>query len=71
MYSIHHYRTTLNCGSCVAAARTALDALGATRWSVDLQDPQRVLTVEGEVTPEAVAAGHEAFLTRPETIRLM
>ncbi len=56
MPATRRYRTTLNCGNCLAAARPALDALGAESWSVDLEVPERILTVSGDVAPEAVAA---------------
>lgn len=66
--TIHKLTTNLNCGSCVAAVRPSLDADPAIRrWTVDTNDPGKVLTVEGEeVTPEQIArhverAGFKVF----------
>ncbi len=43
------YKTNLNCGSCVAAVKPHLDSdPSISRWSVDTDDPNKVLSVEGE-----------------------
>ncbi len=43
------YKTNLNCGSCVAAVKPHLDSdPNISRWSVDTNDPNKVLTVEGK-----------------------
>ena len=45
----HKYKTNLNCGRCVAAVKPLLDAYPAiSRWSVDTNSPEKVLTVVGE-----------------------
>jgi len=45
----HEYRTNLNCGSCVAAVKPLLDGdASIEHWSVDTDDPNKVLTVEGD-----------------------
>jgi copper chaperone len=52
----HKYKTDLRCGACVARVGPLLDAApDITRWSADVADPNKVLTVEGEVTAERVA----------------
>ena len=50
------YKTNLNCGSCVAAVKPHLDSEPTiSRWSVDTDNPDKVLTVEGEnVSPAAI-----------------
>lgn len=63
--SAQQYRTNLNCGNCVAAVRSSLDELKADSWAVDLNHPDRILTVEGDIAPQAVLealdeAGFEA-----------
>lgn len=63
--SVQKYRTNLNCGNCVAAVRSSLDELKADSWTVDLEHPDRILTVEGDIAPQAVLdaldeAGFEA-----------
>lgn len=51
------YRTNLNCEKCVAAVRPYLDGdASISRWSVDTDDPSKVLTVEGESISEANVA---------------
>lgn len=53
---VQKFRTNLNCGSCVAKVQPHLDNDPAIRrWSVDIADPGRVLTIEGDdVTAEHV-----------------
>lgn len=53
----HRYKTDLRCGACVARVGPLLDAApGVTRWSADVANPDKVLTVEGDgVTAESVA----------------
>jgi copper chaperone len=42
-------KSTIKCGACVAKVTSDLDAsVGAGHWSVDLLDPNRVLTVEAD-----------------------
>jgi copper chaperone CopZ len=42
------YKTNLNCGSCVAAVKPFLDQDPTIQnWSVDTNDPNKVLTVQG------------------------
>lgn len=52
------FTTNLHCENCVSKIRPVLDAEpGVVRWSVDLQSPERTLTVEGDhVSPDRVRA---------------
>ncbi len=51
------YRTNLRCAGCLAAIRPHLDALpGLKRWSVNVDLPDKPLTIEGEVQGDAVRA---------------
>lgn len=53
----HRYKTDLRCGACVAHIKPLLDAApDVARWSADVSDPNKVLTVEGDVTAERVGA---------------
>ena len=54
---VQRYRTDLRCGACVARVGPLLDAApGIARWSADVADPNKVLTVEGDgITAEGVA----------------
>src|SRR5262245_45974376 len=47
------FRTDLNCGSCVAKVAPYLDAdPGIEKWSVDTENPAKVLTVAGPAANE-------------------
>lgn len=52
------FRTNINCPSCRAAVAPFLDGeVEITSWEVDLGDPERILTVEGEgIAAELVIA---------------
>jgi copper chaperone CopZ len=70
------YRTNLRCAGCIDTIRPHLDALpGLRHWSADVDVPDKPLTVEGDVSTEAVRvamkqAGYEILgetqLTPPE-----
>lgn len=43
------FKSTIKCGGCIATVTPELDKLDAIqRWEVDLQSPDRILTVEGD-----------------------
>ncbi len=51
------FKTTIKCSACVAKVTPALDeTLGAGNWSVDLLDPDRVLSTPDDI--EAVEVVH-------------
>ncbi len=61
MTSVLKYKTNLNCGRCVAAVKPHLDGDSSIqRWSVDTNDPGKVLTVEGDDLSESVIKRHVA-----------
>jgi copper chaperone CopZ len=61
MTTVLKYKTNLNCGSCVAAVQPHLDGDSSIgRWSVDTNDPNKVLTVEGENLSESEIKRHVA-----------
>lgn len=48
------FKTTINCGSCVAKVTPVLNAQeNVENWSVDIENPDKVLTVQGEDIDEA------------------
>lgn len=50
-----HFKTTINCGSCIKAVTPTLDkAEGIRSWSVDTDHPDKILTVETDLDAEAV-----------------
>ncbi|WP_373515649.1 heavy-metal-associated domain-containing protein [Persicitalea sp.] len=60
------FKTNIKCGACVATVTPHLTgAEGIENWQVDLQDPNRTLTVETDKSAEEVAdlvkvAGYQA-----------
>ena len=50
------FKTNINCGSCVQKVTPTLDGIeGIATWSVDTNNPQKILTIETEeVTAEEV-----------------
>lgn len=75
----HRYKTDLRCGACVESVRPLLDsAPDVARWTADVSNPDKVLTVEGEnLTAERVdslirPAGYHVLgeLRAPETLEL-
>lgn len=48
------FKTSINCGSCVAKVTPLLSSFeNLNNWSVDTQNPDKLLTVEGENIDEA------------------
>ncbi|MFK8161610.1 MAG: heavy-metal-associated domain-containing protein [Lewinella sp.] len=57
MRTIQQFTTNINCGSCVRSVTSFLDEVeGVTIWRVDVDDPRKVLSVEGSAKPEAIIA---------------
>lgn len=61
------FKTNINCGGCLRGVNPALDGNEAIKsWDVDLQSPDRTLTVEtealtaDEVKAVVAGAGYEA-----------
>ncbi|GAA4452904.1 hypothetical protein GCM10023189_17070 [Nibrella saemangeumensis] len=61
------FKTNIKCGACVATVTPHLNKLeGVERWDVDLQNPNRILTVEAdsaseqEVVKAITEAGYKA-----------
>jgi copper chaperone len=62
------FKTTIKCSGCVATVTPGLnEAVGASNWQVDLQSPDRVLTVttndtnkEKDVIKKLQDAGYKA-----------
>lgn len=62
------FKTTIKCSGCVATVTPYLnETVGANNWQVDLQNPEKILTVqtddkskENEVIQKLQAAGYKA-----------
>jgi len=50
------FSTTINCASCVRAVSPSLNAiLGEGNWSVDTQNPDKILTVlQDNISPQLI-----------------
>jgi copper chaperone CopZ len=50
------FKTNLNCGGCVSKVKSDLDTInGIGEWTVDLENPDKILTVKSEgITEEEV-----------------
>lgn len=71
--TVRKFNTNLKCGSCVATIAPRLNAEPSIRkWSVDLDDPKKTLTVEGEnvsddIVDELITASGYQVLGKAET----
>ncbi len=55
--STQTFKTTINCGNCVRAVTPDLNAEpGIDSWQVDTQSPDKLLTINGEVSAERIKA---------------
>ncbi len=63
------FKSTIKCGGCIATVSPELEKLTQIKkWEVDLQHPDRILTVEGEnltadiIKNSLAAVGYKAEL---------
>jgi hypothetical protein len=55
--AVRSYRTNLRCAACVESIRPLFDAdPGVVQWDADVVSPEKRLTVDGDISPEAVNA---------------
>ena len=48
------FKTTINCGTCIAKVTPILNSNEEIeKWNVDTENPDKILTVEGENIDEA------------------
>jgi len=49
------FKTNINCGSCVRAVTSTMNDLqGIAHWSVDTNHPEKILTIQGDITIQSV-----------------
>ena len=48
------FKTIINCNGCVATVTPYLDKLIDSEWSVDTNNPDKVLTVQGDLPQESI-----------------
>lgn len=62
----HTFKTNINCGNCIKSVTPHLNKnLDIEKWEVDTDNPDKILTVEGNLSAEEVVktveeAGYEA-----------
>ncbi|QDH78831.1 heavy metal transport/detoxification protein [Echinicola soli] len=61
-------KTNIKCAGCIEAITPKLDALPNSEWKVDLDDPQKKLTVTGNATEAQVKAALKAAGYQGEAI---
>lgn len=56
------FQTNINCSGCIAQVKPYLDKIeGLETWDVDTRNPKKYLSVEGNISQEAVVeAVHSA-----------
>lgn len=55
--SMMQFKTNLRCGACIQTVEPFMDRIdGVERWDVNLNDPDRILSVYGNTAPELVEA---------------
>jgi copper chaperone CopZ len=65
------FKTNINCSGCVAIVKPFLDKLRDATWSVDTNNPDKVLTVQGDVSQEEIelVVKEAGFEISPKKIR--
>ena len=49
------FKTNINCGSCIRSVTNFInDVEGIEKWEVDTENPDKILTISGSATVEAV-----------------
>ncbi|NLN32952.1 MAG: heavy-metal-associated domain-containing protein [Flavobacteriaceae bacterium] len=48
----YKFKTNINCSGCVAGVTPFLNKLEGINWKVDIDNPEKTLTVEGEEISE-------------------
>lgn len=49
------FKTNINCGSCIRSVTGFIeDVKGIDHWEVDTDNPDKILTVKGAVTSNAI-----------------
>ena len=66
----HTFKTNIKCSGCVAQVTPHLnEAAGKDNWSIDLQDPEKLLTIEGPTDEAKIREAIERAGFTIETIR--
>jgi copper chaperone len=64
------FKTNIKCGGCLQKVKPYLDDLKEIKsWNVELDSPDRVLTVEGETSEESIIQAISIAGYKAEKIR--
>lgn len=54
------FKTNINCNNCVRSVSGFInDVAGLEKWTVDIENPEKILTVEGDFDKNAVVEAVE------------
>lgn len=54
------FKTNINCGSCIRSVTNFInDVDGIDKWEVDTDNPDKILTIEGQASVEAIVEAVE------------
>lgn len=63
------FKTTAKCGGCVAAIRSKLgDLISDSDWSIDLDSPDKILTVTADVSESVIKEALESAGLKAELL---
>lgn len=63
------FKTNIKCSACVVKVTPALnESVGENKWSVDLTDPTRALTIPDNVEPQKVVEALQKVGYRAERV---
>ncbi|MCH7401301.1 heavy-metal-associated domain-containing protein [Belliella kenyensis] len=50
------FKTNIKCGACKAAVAPSIEKLGISSWEVDLNHPDRIVSVSDQISSEKIIA---------------
>jgi copper chaperone CopZ len=63
------FKTNIKCAACVAKVTSALnETVGENKWSVDIQNPAKILTIESEAKADDIKFALEKVGYRAESV---
>lgn len=48
----YNFKTNINCNGCIAGVTPFLNKVEGISWKVDIENPDKILTVETDSAPE-------------------
>ncbi|MGE5356047.1 MAG: hypothetical protein ACM3PT_07380 [Deltaproteobacteria bacterium] len=51
--STFKFKTSINCNGCIIKAKRVLDTPEIENWNVDVDNPEKILTVETKILEQA------------------